>query len=282
MLAIIGAIAVVASILGGYWIEDGPLHVLFQPAEFLIIFGAAGGSFLIAASRFALRQVIRNLPVVFSGRVVSKDDYLDLLLLLNSLFTKMRREGLMSVEKDIERPESSSIFSRYDSVSRNPQVMYFIGDTMRVFLTTGDAKEIDTLMRIDMNSTLEQDMTSASNIAKVAESLPGLGIVAAVLGVVLTMGKITAPPEVLGHSIGAALVGTFLGVLGCYGFVGPMATKLENLAQEKQLYLGVVREAVAASIRGANPIIAVEYGRRAIPQDYRPTFLEMEERLRGA
>lgn len=281
MIAVIGILIVFAAILGGFWLEGGPLIVLVQPAELLIIFGAAFGSFLISASRSALRKLLTNLKLVFFSPHVSREDYLDLLSLLALIFSLMRREGLTSVEEDVEHPESSPLFGRFPSVAGRPEAVTFIADTLRVYLTTGDPAEIDSLMKIDMDAMTEGDMSAATSLERVAESLPGLGIVAAVLGVVLAMGKINAPPEVLGHAIAAALIGTFLGVLGCYGLVGPMGAKLESLAQEKRQYFQVIREAVAASVRGSQPLIAVEYGRRAIPVEYRPDFDAMEQRLRA-
>ncbi len=187
----------------------------------------------------------------------------------------------MSVEPDIERPESSAIFSPARRLTRDKAALAFICDTFRVYLVTGDAQEIELLMDLDMQAMHQQAASPGHNLGKVAESLPGLGIVAAVLGVVLTMGKISQPPEVLGHSIGAALVGTFLGVLLCYGFVGPLATNLENQALERQAFFAVIRAVIAGAARGATPLIAVEYGRRAVPEAMRPTFEDLESLLRG-
>jgi chemotaxis protein MotA len=211
---------------------------------------------------------------------MSKAKYLETLALLYTLFIKMQREGVISIEGDIERPESSGIFGKYPALSKNHLLVHFVADTLRVYLTTGSADDIDSLMKEDLESMHEEELIPAEAIAHMAESMPGLGIVAAVLGVVLTMGQINEPPEVLGHHIGAALIGTFIGILFCYGFFGPMGAKLEMSAMETRLYYNSVKEAVAAAIRGATPIIAVEYGRRAIPHAFRPTFLEMEEQLK--
>ena len=181
-----------------------------------------------------------------------------------------------------EVTEQGGIFQKYASVSKNKKLCFFIGDTLRVLLTSGGAAaELDKLMSVDIQVIHEVENMTPHNISHMAESMPGMGIVAAVLGVVLTMGKINAPPEELGHAIGAALVGTFLGILLCYGVFGPMAAKLQNLAHEEIFLYRVIREAVAASARGSPPIMALEFGRRAIPPDFRPTFLEMEEKLRG-
>ena len=187
----------------------------------------------------------------------------------------------MSIEGDIEHPETSPIFSKAVLLSKDKAALAFICDTMRVYLVSGDAQELEQLMDLDMAAIHQQASSPAHNLGNTAESLPGLGIVAAVLGVVLTMGKISQPPEVLGHSIGAALVGTFLGVLLCYGFVGPLAGNLENQAMERQTYFSVIRAVIAGAARGATPLIAVEYGRRAIPEALRPDFADLESQLKG-
>jgi chemotaxis protein MotA len=192
----------------------------------------------------------------------------------------MQREGIISVEKDIENPESSSLFQSYPLMARDKAACLFIGDTLRIYLTTGNAGELDKLMGVDMRSMNEEELLPAHGISHMAESMPGMGIVAAVLGVVITMGHIDAEPKVLGEHIGAALIGTFLGILLCYGFIGPIGSKLENLAQERELFYRAIREALAATVRGSSPILALEYGRRAIPLAYRPTFLEMEKTLK--
>lgn len=261
--------------------ENGPLQVLYQPAEFMIIFGAVIGAFFIGSSRAMFLQVFRSVRLILSMRYYSKQNYAQLLNLLSVLFTKMRKEGVASVEHDVEHPAESMLFSHYPLVTKDPAVVLFICDTLRVFITTGDQAEIEKLMKLDMETMMEQAEGTSGMISKMAESLPGLGIVAAVLGVILTMGQISQPPEVLGHSIGAALVGTFLGVLFCYGFFGPMAMKLENLAQERNMYFNVIKASISAAVSGSSPLMAVEFGRRAIPEDVRPTFFEMEESLKG-
>jgi len=282
MFTIIGVIVVVAAILGGFVMEHGPLQVLYQPAEALIIFGSVLGAFFIGSSRSMFGRVLKSVGAILSMRYNSRQNYLELLGLMNMLFGKMRREGMASIERDVEHPGESHAFANFPLVTKDPAVVLFICDTLRVFLTTGDQSEIEKLMKLDMEAMRDQAEATSGMISKMAESLPGLGIVAAVLGVILTMGQISQPPEILGRSIGAALVGTFLGVLFCYGFVGPMAIKLENLAQERDMYFNVIRAAITAAVSGSSPIMAVEYGRRAIPEDVRPTFFEMEEWLKSS
>uniref|UniRef100_I2Q4Y4 Flagellar motor stator protein MotA n=1 Tax=Desulfovibrio sp. U5L TaxID=596152 RepID=I2Q4Y4_9BACT len=281
MIVLAGVFVVLASICLGYYLEGGVFAVLIQPAEWLIIFGAALGALLIGSTRTSLSLIVSGLPRVLFPARLGREDYLEALVALSRLLGKARREGLMSIEPDIERPESSAVFSMARRLSRDKTAVAFICDTLRVYLVTGDAQEIEALMDLDMQAMHQQAASPSHNIGKVAESLPGLGIVAAVLGVVLTMGKITQPPEVLGHSIGAALVGTFLGVLMCYGFVGPLASNLENQAMERQTYFSVIRAVIAGAARGATPLIAVEYGRRAVPEAVRPTFADLESMLRG-
>lgn len=281
MIFFIGVFIVIVSIASGYILEGGAFKVLFQPAELIIIGGAAIGSLLIGSTRTVLGLLIANLPTVITPRHHGRLEYIELLSLLNQLLNKIRREGLASIEKDIEGPEQSAIFSGHPRIRDDHSAVQFICDTFRVFLVTGDPVELDNLMSMDMqNRSLVSNMP-AYNLAKTAEALPGLGIVAAVLGVVLTMGKISQPPEVLGHSIGAALVGTFLGVLLCYGFVGPMATKLENQGQERDMFYTVIRAVIMSTATGATPMIALEYGRRSVPEPYRPSFQELDAMRRS-
>ncbi|MDR2502961.1 MAG: flagellar motor stator protein MotA [Deltaproteobacteria bacterium] len=281
MLAIIGYIVVFGSILAGYMIHGGVISLLWQPSEVLIILGAALGAFVVSGTSYSLSQVCQNIPRLFIPRAPNKQHYLQTLGLLYALFSKMHREGVVSIEKDIEDPAASSIFAAFPKISADMQMCHFISDTLRTYLTTGKADELDDLMDTDLHSLQEELHVAPSNISHMADSLPGFGIVAAVLGVVLTMSKLDAGAKVLGESIGAALLGTFLGILLCYGFFGPIAAKLENLKQERSMYFHCVREAVMAALRGLSPMIALEYGRRSIPPKFRPTFAEMESSLKG-
>jgi len=281
MYAIIGIIVVFGSVVGGYVMEDGNIHVLIQPAEFLIIGGAAIGSLFIASTPNTIKLIFKNIGTIFSSCNMSKSMYIELLSLLNMLLTKIRKEGLIAIENDIEYPEKSVIFKKYTSVISNRHALDFICDTLKVIITTDvHPHELDTLLDIDIDSHHQEAMIPSSSIATIADALPGLGIVAAVLGVVITMGKIDEPPAVLGHSIGAALTGTFLGVLACYGFVGPIGTNLKHKADESQIYFHVIKIAFVSFVGGAVPKIAVEFGRRAIPGKERPTFAELEKAMK--
>jgi chemotaxis protein MotA len=281
MYLFVGLIIVILSVVVGYTLAGGNWSVLVQPAEYIIILGCGLGAFFGSQTKYTWGLIARNLKHLFGDPGSSKVKYLETLALLYALFSKMHREGVISIEGDIERPESSPIFSKYASISSKPRTVNFIGDTLRVYLTTGDPADIDSLMTVDMATMHEEELLPAHAVSHMADSLPGMGIVAAVLGVVVTMGMINEPPEVLGHHIGAALVGTFIGILFCYGIFGPMGSKLENYAHEEHFYYNAIKEAVAAAIRGCTPLIAVEYGRRAIPYPFRPGFLEMEEKLKS-
>ncbi len=280
MLAIIGFIVVFGSVLGGFILSHGDPVLLWQPYELLIILGAAIGAFVVSCTSHVLKLSLKSLPKAFFGKGIGHDNYTQVLALLHALFTKMHREGIISIEKDIEDPKSSGLFQRFPLVCQDLTACYFIGDTMRTYLTTGKGDDLGALMDADLKSITGEDDIPFHNINRMAESLPGMGIVAAVLGVVLTMSMISEPPEVLGHHIGAALIGTFLGILLCYGVFGPLAAKVENMAHERACYLKCIREAVMAALKGFSPMVALEYGRRSIPPSYRPTFSEMEQTLK--
>ena len=281
MYLLIGLAIVAVSVFTGYTLSHGEWSVLFQPAEFIIILGCALGAFFGSQTKYTFGLIVKSVKHLFADPGSSKSRYLETLTLLYALFSKMHREGVISIESDVEKPESSPIFSKYPNVSKDTRLVNFIGDTLRVYLTTGDPADIDSLMDVDIDTMREEGLLPAHAVSHMAESLPGMGIVACVLGVVLAMGKINEPPEILGHYIGAALVGTFFGILCCYGLFGPMGAKLENFVSEEHFYYHSIKEAVAAAIRGSTPLIAVEYGRRAIPYPFRPNFAEMEEKLKN-
>lgn len=281
MLIIIGYIIVFGSVIGGFMMSGGRVEMLIHVSEIIIIAGAGLGAFVAGCTGFTLKGALKGVIHAFTAHTAGKAEYVELLAVMFGLFSKMHREGVISIEKDIEQPESSALFQRYPKIAKDKAACYFIGDTLRVYLTTGNAGELDKLMEVDMHAMHEEEMTPAHAFERMAESLPGMGIVAAVLGVVLTMSKINEGAEVLGHSIGAALVGTFVGILLCYGVFGPIAGKMITLAEERGMFFRVIREAVGSAVRGSSPIIAVESGRRAIPLAFRPTFQEMEQALKG-
>jgi chemotaxis protein MotA len=282
MIVVIGFIVVTGAIAGGYLMEHGNLYVLLQPAEVLIIFGAAFGAFLIASPMRVIKSTAGSVLTIFNNKPYLKADYLEILMLLSEIFYKIRKQGLVSIEGDVDAPDESTIFKNYPKILKNHHAITFITDTLRMVITTTiEPHELESLMETELEEHHEDALIPSKSMATTADALPGLGIVAAVLGVVLTMGKIGEPPEVLGHSIGAALVGTFLGVLMCYGFVGPVAKNLEFIAQEELQYLNVLKIALKSFVsNNAAPMVAIEFGRRVIPAKQRPSFIEVEEAVR--
>lgn len=282
MVAIIGYIVVLASVVGGFIGEGGSVMSFWQPYEYVIILGAAAGSFVIGNPGKIIKQTGHDLAQIFKGKDRTKQDYLDLLLLLMQLFQVARREGVIALESHVTKPDDSPVFRQYESVVKNHDLTDYICDNLKVFVSSNmQPHEFDNLMEIDLDSRYHHAMISSLAVNKTAEALPGLGIVAAVLGVVLTMGKMGGAPEELGHSIGAALVGTLLGVLCCYGLVGPLATNLEHRAHELQSECNVVRASLLAFAQGQSPGSAVEAGRRAIGGHDRPGFDELDAATRG-
>jgi chemotaxis protein MotA len=283
MLTIIGCCIVLISVVGGYLLEHGNLSVLFQPVELLIIGGAATGGFIIANPPKLIKLIFAAVGKMLRGSTISREDYIEVLSMLNGMFNKIRQQGLVSIESDVDQPEESALFTTYPKVLSNSRAVNLIADTLRTVMSTTIAQhELEALIDCELEAHENELLGPSKAINMVADSLPGLGIVAAVMGVVLTMGKISEPPEVLGTSIGAALVGTFLGVLLCYGFVGPMAKNTEHSATAELEYLNVLKVSLLAFIGGAAPKVAVEFGRRVIPAHVKPSFLELEEVFRKA
>ena len=282
MLSIIGFIIVTVSVVGGYVLEHGNLSVLFQPVELLIIAGAALGAFVVATPIKVIKAVFSATARMFTNKPYGKAEYIEILMLLNGIFYKIRQQGLVSIESDVDSPEESSLFNQYPGILKNHHALTFITDTLRTVMTTTIAPhELEALIDNELECHHEEALLPSQMLGFVADMLPGLGIVAAVLGVVITMGKINEPPAVLGGSVGAALVGTFLGILLCYGYVGPMAKNMALIAAEDLQYLTVLKVALLAFISGGvAPKVAVEFGRRVIPTDAKPSFVELEDSLR--
>lgn len=282
MTGIIGVLVVVSSVIGGYAMAHGNFHVLFQPAEFVIIFGAAIGSLILSSPGKVMKAIVKDIGHVFTDSKLNKEHYIQLLLLLNAVYAKIKKEGLIAIEADVENYEKSALFQKHSNIMGDHDVAEFICDTIRVMITANyPPHEMENLMDIDLEINNHERLVPSHSITKMGDALPGLGIVAAVLGVILTMGMISEPPEVLGHHIGAALVGTFLGVLACYGFVGPMGTNLEHKANERAAYMNVIKTSLMAAYSTDFMIhFAIESGRRAIPGEDRPSFLEVEEALK--
>ena len=282
-MAIIGFGVVIVAVVGGYLMEHGNLSVLLQPAELVIIGGTAIGAFLIASPTKVIKHVLGSIGSIFKSKSYGKDHYIELLSLLYRVFSKIRKEGLISIEADVENPDKSALFRKFSSIMKEERLISFICDNLKVIVTTSiPPHELDGLLDIEIETGLHEAQVPSHALSTIADSLPGIGIVAAVLGIVLTMGKIDEPPAVLGHSIGAALVGTFLGILLCYGFVGPMAANLNYKAKEEEVSFQVIKLSIVAFVGGSAPQIAVEFGRRAIPGHDKPSFAELEKAVRAA
>jgi chemotaxis protein MotA len=278
MYAIIGIVAVFSAVIGGFLMEKGNISVLLQPAKLIIIAGAAGGTLLVANPLRVLSAIAAGLMNTLKGSPFSEQRYLDTLKMMYQFLNKVRKEGLLSVETDVEKPLESSIFREYPAFLADHRAVEFVCDTLRIAITGGvEPFEMDQMMELDMEVHHHSAMQPIDALATVADSLPGLGIVAAVLGVVITMGALGGPPEEIGKHVAAALVGTFLGVLLCYGVVGPLGANMRKSADEQNEYLHVLRVLLLAFLKGAAPIIAIEMARRAIPAYVRPTFDEMEK-----
>lgn len=278
MFAIIGIVVVIGAIVGGYLMEHGNLMVLVQPAELLIIGGAALGTMLVANPLPIVIRILKGFTGVFLPSPFSKPFYLQHLKMLNELFHYARKNGAVKLEADIEEPQKSPLFKNYPVFLKNHHALHFVCDTLRMYISGGVGSfELDQMMELDMEVHHQSASVPVASLTTIADSLPGLGIVAAVLGVVITMGALGGPPEEIGHKVAAALVGTFLGILLCYGFFGPLASNMAKLNDAEAQFYHCLRVAVNAFIRGSAPILAIEFARRTIPADLRPTFQEMEQ-----
>ena len=278
MLVIVGAVIVIFSVVGGYALPGGHLAVLFQPFEFLIILGAAAGALITSNTKTILSGLGKSFGRMLKGPKHSKDGYGELLSLLHQLFKLAKSKGNLALEKHIENPEDSNLFEQFPLVQGDHHAMDFLCDYLRL-LTMGSENphELEALMDQDMETHHHEETAVAGALSAMADGLPALGIVAAVLGVIHTMGSITEPPEILGHLIGAALVGTFFGILMSYGFVAPMAAALGNIIEADAKFFQCMKAGMLAHVAGHPPVISVEFARKTLPSDVRPSFAELEE-----
>jgi chemotaxis protein MotA len=281
MFVIIGIVIVIGAILGGYLMEHGNIRVLIQPAELVIIGGASLGTVLIANPLYILKKIIGGLTGVFGSSKYGKAQYLESLKMLYELFSRARKEGLMALESDSDNPEQSPVFSKYPKFLKDHHALPFVCDTIRMAAGGGiEPFDVDQMIENDMEAHHHDMAQPVAALSTMADALPGLGIVAAVLGVVITMGALGGPPEEIGHKVAAALVGTFLGILLCYGFIGPIAANMLKATEEEHSYYQVMRVVIVSFIKGSPPTIAVEFGRRAIPGNVRPSFQETEKYIK--
>jgi chemotaxis protein MotA len=282
MFAIIGIVIVFGSILAGFLMEKGHIAVLIQPAELLIIAGAAIGTLLVANPIHIIKSIAASLASILKGSPFTKARYLSTLKMMYQFLNKVRKEGLLSVEMDVEKPKESSIFKNYPEFLADHHALDFVCDTLRMAITGGvEPFDMDQMMELDMEVHHHEATQPIASLSTVADALPGLGIVAAVLGVVITMGSLGGPPEEIGEHVAAALVGTFLGILACYGFVGPLSSNMSKTADAHNEYLHVLRVLILSFLKGSAPMIAIEIGRRAIPAHVRPSFDEMEKNCKN-
>lgn len=283
MFVIIGYIVVCGTIFGGYALAGGHLGGLWQPLEVLMIFGGAIGAFIVGNDTKALKATVKSLPTLFKGSKYNKALYMDLLALMYEILTKIRKDGMMSVENDIENPESSPLFSKYPKIMSDHHVLEFICDYLRLMVSGNmDAFQVENLMDNELETHHMEGHVPAHCIAKLGDGLPAFGIVAAVMGVVHTMENVALPPAELGILIAHALVGTFLGILLAYGFVGPLSGLLEQKLEESSKMLQTVKVTILASLNGYAPAIAVEFGRKVLYSTERPGFSELEDHVKQA
>ena len=278
MFTIIGIVVVFGAIAAGYLMEHGNVRVLLQPAELIIILGAAIGTVLIANPLHVLKKIVGGIAGVFGGTKFSRQRYLDTLKMMFELFSRARREGMMALESDSDAPDKSPIFSKYPVFLKDHHALAFVCDSIRMASSGGiEPFDADQMLETDMDVHHAESTQPITALSTMADSLPGLGIVAAVLGVVITMSALGGPPEEIGRKVAAALVGTFLGILLCYGLVGPLAANMAKTAEEEQAFYQVLRILITSFMKGSAPTLAVEFGRRAIPSIVRPTFQETEK-----
>lgn len=282
MLLIVGALIVIGSVLGGYLMHGGHLMVLNQPNEFLIIGGAALGNLLIGTPPSVLKQLMGQSTAIL-GSGLGRADYKELLAMLYQLFKLGQQSGVMALESHFDAPASSPIMSKYPRFLKNHHAVDFLADSIKVIMTGGiGPHDLEALMDQDLEVRHHEQGQAAGALAKIADALPGLGIVAAVLGVVITMESIGGPASEIGHKVGAALVGTFLGILLSYGFVQPLATSLEQRVHDNGHYEQCIKTGLLAMYKGFPPMVAVEFARRVLPSEVRPSFDETEDLVKGA
>lgn len=269
MFSIIGVVVVIVGVFGGYLMAGGNLMVLIQPAEFMSLGGAAIGGMLICTPPYILSATMKKIGKVF-GAGFSSQDFLDILVMQYELYNKVRKEGILSIEQDVSAPENSAVFKKYHKFLHNHEAVDFYCDALRQLVNGIDAGAIELSIETDMETHEKEIKQIPQVLSRIGDAFPGLGIVAAVLGIIITMGKLDGPPAELGHHIGAALVGTMLGVLTAYGFVNPMSQKLESVNLEEEMYLACLASGFRAFSQGLAPMVAIEVARKSLFHTFRP------------
>jgi chemotaxis protein MotA len=282
MLVIVGYVIVLGSVFGGFALAGGHLGAMYQPVELLIIGGAAVGAFMVGNPGKTQKATLRSLPTLLKGSRYSKAMYMELMGMLYDILSKVRKEGLMSIERDIEKPAESALFGKYPKLLADRHLVEFLTDYLRLMVSGNlNPLEIETLMDSEIETHHHEGEVPAHALQRVADGLPAFGIVAAVMGVVHTMASVGLPPSELGQLIAHALVGTFLGILLAYGFVGPLASLLEQKLAEATKMLQCIKVTLLASLNGYAPVLAVEFGRKVLYSTERPSFAELEEHVKG-
>jgi chemotaxis protein MotA len=281
MFVIIGYVIVLAAVLGGYALEGGSFRVLIQPIELFTIAGAAAGAFVVSNSTKVLGATVKALPKLLQGSKYSKTRYMALMALLFDILNKIRKEGMMAIESDIDDPSRSPLFSKHPQIASDHHLIEFITDYLRMMVSGNmNPFEIESLMEQEIETHHHEAMAPSHALQKAGDGLPAFGIVAAVMGVVKTMASVGKPPAVLGEMIAAALVGTFLGILLSYGFIGPLAALLEQRVDESTKELYCVKATLLANLQGYAPALAVEFGRKILYSTERPSFAELEKHVK--
>ncbi|MGE0393672.1 MAG: flagellar motor stator protein MotA [Vicinamibacterales bacterium] len=282
MLVIVGAVVVIGATLGGFLMAGGSLAVLIQPSEFVVIGGAALGSMLISTPMAVLKGIGAQLGGAM-GAGLTKADYVELLSLQYQVFKQVQQGGAMSLETHFDEPAKSSILSKYPKFLKWHEALDFLADSVKVIIVGGIAPhDLEALLDEDLKAHHDEALKPSAALAKIGDALPGLGIVAAVLGIVITMGHIDAPPAEIGHHVGAALVGTFLGILLSYGFLQPLAGTLEAKVNADSAYFICIKAGLLATYKGNPPAIAIEFARRVLPHEVRPSFTDTEKFCKAA
>lgn len=282
MLIVLGALIVVFSVITGYVAHGGQVAILWQPYEVLIIAGAAFGAFMISNPGKVIRQVFKTVPSLFKGTVYSKSIYMDLLAMLYELFYKAQREGLLAIEADVDDPHNSELFQKYPKVLAQEEAMTFLVDYLRLMVGGSmNPHELENLMDLELETLHQEEEMPADAVNSVADALPGFGIIAALLGITIAMGEIDGPVDLIGELVAAALIGTFLGILSGYSFIGPLGKAMEHRARERAKFLEIIKVTIMAILNGYKPVLAVEFGRKVMYENERPSFQELEDHVKG-
>lgn len=282
MKLILGYIIVLGSVIGGYVLHDGKLGILYQPTEYLIIVGAGFGAFTVANPPHVIKAILKGVKKAGGKAPFTKAQYIELLLFLYNVLRFMKTKGLLEIESHLEDPHNSNFFTAFPSVLHNHHAVDFFCDYIRLLTMGMDNKyQLDDMMTAELDAHHNEKHVLSSSMTTLADSFPAIGIVAAVLGVIITMGSISEPPEVLGHLIGGALVGTFLGILLSYCFFAPVGQAMDKYFNEEHKYFECIKIALLSHIQGNAPVVSVEFARKVVPTHVMPSFKEVEEAIQN-